>query len=175
MTRLERRRFQAQVVIDHCGGNTSLAKTVFGWDQVTTRKALLEQETGTTISNQPRQSRRTFSEKLPNLQNDIRSLVDPNSQTHPTFQTSFRYTRMTAKAVLESLVKEKGYKLEELPALSTMRKLLGDMGYCLRRVQKTQKFCCGAQKKFPKQKRSSRTSKPPMQKATKTTKRYESR
>ena len=45
MTRLERRCFQAQVVMDHCGGNASLGQTVFGWDQETMRKALLEQET----------------------------------------------------------------------------------------------------------------------------------
>ena len=90
MTRVERRRFQAQVVIDHCGGSTRLAKTVFGWDQETTRKALLEQETGTTIPDKPRKSRPSFSEKLSNLQKDIRSLVDPNSQTHPTFETTFR-------------------------------------------------------------------------------------
>jgi len=34
-----RRAFQAQVVLDHCNGNTSHAKTLFGWDQATTRKA----------------------------------------------------------------------------------------------------------------------------------------
>ena len=150
MSRVERRRFQTQVVMDHCDGNTSLAKTLFGWDQETTRKALLELESGTTIPDRPRKSRPTFSEKLPNLQNDIRSLVDPNSQTHPTFQASFRYTRVTAKAVREALVKEKGYKLEELPVESTMRALLGKMGYRLRRVQKTK-----PQKKFPRPTRSS--------------------
>jgi hypothetical protein len=80
------------------------------------------------------------------LQTDIRSLVDPNSRTHPTFENSFRYTRMTARAVLEALVQEKGYKKEELPAESTTRELLGKMGYRLRRVQKTK-----PQKKFPKQ------------------------
>jgi len=165
-----RRAFQAQVVFDYCDGNISHTKTVFGRNQPTIQRALCERETGEIIPDAPRKGRDTFSEKLPNLQTDIRSLVDPNSQTHPTFQTSFRYTRMTAKAVREALVKEKGYKKEELPALSTLRKLLGDMGYCLRRVQKTK-----PQKKFPKPMRSSRTSKPLMQKATKTTKRYESR
>jgi hypothetical protein len=59
---------------------------------------------------------------------------------------------MTAKAVLEALVREKGYNKEELPALSTMRELLGKMGYRLRRVQKTK-----PQKKFPKRTRFSPT------------------
>jgi len=59
---------------------------------------------------------------------------------------------MTAKSVLEALVQEKGYKKEELPALSTMRELLGKMGYRLRRVQKTR-----PQKKFRKRTQSSPT------------------
>jgi len=137
MNRIDRRHFQAQVVLDHCSGNTSQARYLFGWDQRTTRKALLEKKKRRTMADLPRSGRKCFSMKLPNLQKDIRSLVDPNSQTHPTFKNTFRYTRMTAKAVLEVLVREKGYKQEELPALSTMRELLGKMGYRLRRVQKT--------------------------------------
>ena len=147
-----RRAFQAQVVLDHCNGNTSHAKTLFGWDQPTTRKALHEHKTGKIIPDEPRKGRTSFSEKLPNLQADIRSLVDPNSQTHPTFETQFRYTRMTAKAVIEALIREKKYKKEALPAESTMRELLGKMGYRLRRVQKTK-----PQKKFPKRTRFLKT------------------
>jgi hypothetical protein len=165
-----RRAFQAQVVLDYCDGNVSHAKTLFGWNQPTLRRALQERETGEMIPDRHRPGRTTFSEKLPNLQNDIRSLVDPNSQTHPTFDNTFRYTRMTAKAVIEALVREKGYAKKELPALSTMRELLGKMGYRLRRVQKTK-----PQKKFPKPTRSSPTSMPHMRKATRTIKLCESR
>jgi hypothetical protein len=160
MNRLDRRRFQAQVVLDHCNGNTSQARTLFGWDQRTTRKALLEKKKGKTIADRQRCGRRCFSMKLPNLQKDIRSLVDPHSQTHPTFETKFRYTRMTAKAVLDALVREKGYKKENLPALSTMRELLGKMGYRLRRVQKTK-----PQKKFLKRMPFSPMSMPPTSEA----------
>ena len=152
VSRIERRRFQAQVVLDHCNGNTSHARTLFGWDQRTTRKALLEKKKGKTIADKQRSGRKCFSRKLPNLQKDIRSLVNPNSQTHPTFENTFRYTRMTAKAVLEALVREKEYKKGELPAESTMRALLNKMGYRLRRVQKTK-----PQKKFPKRTPSSQT------------------
>ena len=153
MNRIERRRFQAQVVLDHCNGNTSQARTLFGWDHRTTRKARLEKKKGKNIADQQRSGGKCFSMKLPNLQKDIRSLVDPHSQTHPTFENTFRYTRMTSQAVLEALVREKGHKKEELPALSTMRELPGKMGYRLRRVQKTK-----PQKKFPKQTPSSQTS-----------------
>jgi hypothetical protein len=142
-----RRAFQAQVVIDHCNGNISHTKTLFGWNQPTIRRAMQERDTGVIIPDKPRKGRTTFSEKLLTLQDDIRSLVDPNSQTHPTFDTAFRYTRMTAKAVIEALVKEKGYAKDKLPAESTMRELLGKMGYRLRRVQKTK-----PKKRFPKRK-----------------------
>ena len=99
-------------------------------------------DTGEIIADAPRSGRKSYSTKLPNLQDDIRSLVDPNTCTHPTFDNTFRYTRMTGKAVLEALVREKGYKKSELPSESTMRALLNKMGYRLRRVQKTL-YCFG--------------------------------
>ena len=162
MNRIDRRHFQAQVVLDHCNGNTSQARVLFGWDQRTTRKALLEKKKGETIADKQRSGRKCFSIKLPYLQKDIRSLVNPNSCTHPTFENTFRYTRMTAQAVIAALIREKSYKKEDLPALSTMRELLGTMGYRLRRVQKTK-----PQKKFPKRTPSSPTSSPLTSGATK--------
>jgi hypothetical protein len=137
LTGAARRKFQAKVVLDYFDGNTSQTTTVFGWGEPTLRRALQEQETGEIIPDAPRSGRQSYSQKLPNLQDDIRSLVDPNTCTHPTFQTTFRYTRMTALAVLDALVREKGYKKKELPAESTMRDLLNKMGYRLQRVQKT--------------------------------------
>jgi hypothetical protein len=150
LTGATRREFQAAVTLDHCHGSPRFARELFGWNPNSIRKGLAEKEKNCIIPDRPRKGRTTFSEKLPNLQTDIRSLVDPNSQTHPTFENTFRYTRMTAKAVLEALIREKGYPKEELPALSTMRELLGKMGYRLRRVQKTK-----PQKKFPKRMRFS--------------------
>jgi hypothetical protein len=116
---------------------------------------LNEQETGTIIADKKRSGRHSFSQQLPNLQTDIRSLVDPQSQTHPTFENTFRYTRMTAPAVINALVREKGYAKKVLPAESTMRALLNKMGYRLRRVQKTK-----PQKKFPRRMPSLPTSMP---------------
>jgi len=147
-----RRAFQAQVVLDYCNGNTHHAKLFFGWSEPALRKGLQERKTGEIIADAPRSGRKSYSTKLPNLQNDIRSLVDPNTCTHPTFENTFRYTRMTGKSVLEALVREKGYKKSELPSESTMRALLNKMGYRLRRVQKTK-----PKKRFPKQMRFSTT------------------
>ena len=150
LTGTARRAFQAEATRDYCHGNPRLAERTFGWSRASVQKGLTEQETGEIIVDQERSGRPTYSRRLPHLQEDIRSLVDPNSQTHPTFENTFRYTRMTAKAVLEALVREKEYKKGELPAESTMRALLNKMDYRLRRVQKTK-----PQKKFPKRTRSS--------------------
>jgi len=152
LTGSARREFQAAVTLDHCHGSPRFARKLFGWNPDTIKNGLAEQEMNCVIIDRPRTGRPKYTDILPNLQSDIRSLVDPNTCTHPTFDNTFRYTRMTAKAVLEALVKEKEYKQEELPAESTMRDLLNKMGYRLRRVQKTK-----PQKKFPRRTRFSPT------------------
>jgi hypothetical protein len=149
LTGAARREFQATVTLDHCHGSPRFARTLFGWNPETILKGLDEIQNNHIIADHPRSGRPKYTEILPNLESDIRSLVDPNTQTHPTFENTFRYTRMTAKAVLEALVQLKGYTKEELPALSTMRELLGKMGYRLRRVQKTK-----PKKRFLKQRQS---------------------
>jgi hypothetical protein len=152
LTGSSRREFQVAVTLDHCHGSPRFARELFGWNPDAIKKGLAEQEMNCVIIDRPRSGRPTYTTLLPHLETDIRSLVDPNTCTHPTFENTFRYTRMTAKAVLAALVSEKGYKQEELPAESTMRHLLNKMGYRLRRVQKTK-----PQKKFPRQTRSLRT------------------
>jgi len=52
---------------------------------------------------------------LPNLEADIRSLVDPESQADPKFQSTFLYARITAIAVRAALVSQKNYDSEQLP------------------------------------------------------------
>ena len=152
LTGAARRAFQAEVTLHYCKGSPRIAERTFGWNRVSVQKGLTEQETGTIIADQARSGRPSHSQQLPRLQDDIRTLVDPNTCTHPTFDNTFRYTRMTAKAVLEALVQEKGYTKEDLPAESTMRALLNKMNYRLRRVQKTK-----PQKKFPRRMQSSPT------------------
>lgn len=170
LTGADRRAFQAEAARDYCKGSPRIAERTFGWNRSAVQRGLDEMESGEVIPNGKRTGRPGFSQQLPNLQEDIRSLVNPNSQTHPTFENTFRYTRMTAKAVIEVLVREKEYDVGELPAESTMRRLLNDMNYRLRRVQKTK-----PQKKSPKPTASSRTSNPLTKKATRTTKHCESR
>jgi len=165
-----RRTFQAEAARDYCKGSPRIAERKFGWSRDTVQKGLDAWESGAIIPGAPKTGCPGFFARLPNLQDDIRSLVDPNTCTHPTFENTFRDTRMTAPAVIAALVEEKGYNKKDLPAESTMRALLNKMGYRLRRVQKTK-----PQKKFPKRTRSSPTSTPRTNEATKTIKPCESR
>jgi len=73
---------------------------------------------------------------MPQLEIDIVCLAEPESQIDPKFQTAFTYTRITAKAMRNALITEKGWPHEELPCEKTIGNILNRLGYRLRRVQK---------------------------------------
>jgi hypothetical protein len=69
----------------------------------------------------------------PNLVDDIHDLLDGQTQVDPTFKTSFQYARVSARAVREALLAEKGYRDEELPSRQAIGRLLNRLGYRLRK------------------------------------------
>ena len=73
---------------------------------------------------------------MPQLENDIIFLAEPESQIDPKFQTVFKYTRITAKAMREALITKKGWQTTELPCEKTIGTILNRLGFRLRRVQK---------------------------------------
>ncbi len=93
----KRRAFQAEVTKKYCGGRARVAERQFGWRRVAVQKGLDEMETGIIVPNKKRTGRPSYSQRLPNLQNDIRSLVDPNSQTHPTFAEFISYRHFVTR------------------------------------------------------------------------------
>jgi len=137
MTGANRRAFEAQAALDYLGGDARLAETVFGWSRKTVKRGIEELQTGVEIPDKPRKKLLKAEVKNPQLAQDIRNLVDPQSQADPKFQTTFAYTRITAKAVREALIEQKNHLDEELPAERTMSTILYRMGYRLRAVQKT--------------------------------------
>jgi hypothetical protein len=86
-----RREFQAQVSIDYLNSKPHLAEKIFGWDRKTVVLGLNELRSGVVCIDD-------FKE------NDIISLAEPESQIDPKFQTAFKYTRITAKAMREALI-----------------------------------------------------------------------
>jgi hypothetical protein len=70
------------------------------------------------------------------LEADIRTLAEPHTQVDPKFQSPFQYTRITAKAMRQALIDQKGWADEDLPCEKTIGNVLNRLGYRLRRVQK---------------------------------------
>jgi Rhodopirellula transposase DDE domain len=138
LTGPKRRAFEAQVTLDYLEGNIWKAEKVFGWSHHTVALGLNELRTGITCrDNFSARGNRKTEAKSPELEADIRALAEPESQTDPKFQSPFRYTRMTAKAVRRALIDQKGWTDEGLPHVNTIGEILNRLGYKLRRVQKT--------------------------------------
>jgi hypothetical protein len=147
----ERRLFMARTVKALGRGGQSYAETELGWNRGTIQKGQKELTTGQVyVDNFTARGRKKCEEHLPNLLTDIREIVDSQSQTDPTFQTTRRYTRLSAQEVRQQLLKQKGYTEAELPSNATLSTKLNELGYRLKPVQKSQ-----PKKKRPKQTPSS--------------------
>jgi len=134
----DRRQFMAFVVKGLGIGGQTLAERELGWNRRTIRKGMQELKSGQPIIDGfQRSGRKRVETKLPNLLNDIKSLVDPHSQTDPSFKSTRLYTRITASEVRRQLIEQFGYSDEELPSVETIRRRLNDLGYTLKRVLKT--------------------------------------
>ena len=134
----ERRQFMGQIVKSLGRGGQSYAAQTFQWGRNTIRKGLQELESGKPIEdNFSARGRKKAEEKLPNLLTDIQAIVDGQSQTDPTFQSTRLYTRLSASEVRKQLIEQKDYTDEELPVEETIRVKLNMLGYKLRDVQKS--------------------------------------
>lgn len=137
LTGTKRRAFEAQVALDYLCGDARLAESVFGWSRRTVVLGLHELRTGITcLDNFAGRGNQKTEAKMPELEQDIRSLAEPKSQQDPKFQSPFQYTRMTAKAMRRALIDEEGWQDDELPCENTIGVIMNRLGYRLRRVQK---------------------------------------
>jgi hypothetical protein len=133
----ERRVFMARTVQLLGPGGQRLAEQELGWNRVTIRKGMHELVSGIRCVDAFHLRRRKRSEEhLPTLLEDIKSLVDAQCQTDPTFKTQRLYTRLTAATVREQLIKQMGYRSRELPTAETIRCKMHQLGYHLTKVQK---------------------------------------
>ena len=134
----KRREYIAMITIELLDGNARKAERVFGWGRATVKKGMRELAAGIKcIDNYSARGNNKTEEKIPQLAEDIRAIVEPKSQADPHFQTTFAYTRITAKAVRQALIDEKGYTNDELPCENTIGDILNRLGYRLKRIQKT--------------------------------------
>jgi len=134
----DRRQFMAQVVQGLGIGGQTLAERELGWNRRTIRKGTEELTSGQAfIDGRSRSGRKKIETKLPNILEDIKSIVEPKSQTDPSFKSTRLYTRITSEEVRRQLIVQSGYQEEELPSSETIRRKLNDLGYSLKRVLKS--------------------------------------
>jgi len=134
LTGNRKRDFMAKVTEDDFEGSARKAETALGWCRHSVQLGLHERRTGIVcVDNYQARGRHKSEEILPNLEADIRSLVDAQAQADPKFQSTFLYARISARAVREILVSETGYDESELPTRQTLGEILNRMGYRLKK------------------------------------------
>lgn len=151
---VERRAFQAEMVLKYCEGNARLAETIFGWGRETVKTGLAEKRTGIVCldAHAAFSGNKRWEERHPDIANALRQLADTHAQQDPTFRTALSYTRLTAAEAVKQL-RAQGFSNEHLPSVSAMAEILNRLGYRLRKVVKAK-----PQKKFQKPTQSLRTS-----------------
>lgn len=134
LTGNRKRDFMAKVAEDYFDGSGRQAETVLGWNRHSVQLGLQERRTGIVcVDDYWARGRHKSEEILPNLEADIRSLVDAQSQADPKFQSTFCYARISGRAVREALVNDLGYDEAQLPSRQTIGEILNRLGYRLKK------------------------------------------
>jgi hypothetical protein len=134
----ERRRFMAKTVEELGKGGQRTAQRELGWNRDVIRKGQREIDSGIKIVDAfKNRGRKPTESRLPFLLEDIRAIVDSQSQTDPQFKTNRLYTRLSAASVRVELIEQKGYTSEDLPTSETIRKRLNELGFFPSKVGKT--------------------------------------
>lgn len=119
-------------------GGQRKAEVALGWNRETIRKGTHELESGFTCQDAfAARGRKKAEEHLPQLLNDIKSIVDSQSQTDPQFRNQRLYTRLSAAEVRRQLILQKGYSDNELPTATTIATKLNLLGYYPNKVAKS--------------------------------------
>jgi hypothetical protein len=133
-----KRLFMARAVAELGPGGQRLAQRELGWCRETIRKGTREMTTGITCQDAfALRGRKSAEARLPTLREDIKTLVDGQSQTDPQFRNNRLYTRLTPGEVRRQLIEKKGYQGAELPCEEGIRQRLNQMGYPPKRVKKS--------------------------------------
>jgi Rhodopirellula transposase DDE domain len=133
----DRRLFMARTVRLLGPGGQRRAERESGWSRMTIRKGLHELDSGLIcVDALSARGRKRSEEHLPELLDDLKAIVDAQCQTDPTFKTQRLYSRLTAAAVRQQLIVQKGYTDEQLPTEETIRCKMQQLGFHRTKVQK---------------------------------------
>lgn len=135
----ERRQFMARTVLLLGFGGQRRAERELGWNRNTLVKGMHEVQAGIScVDAFSLRGRRRAEEHHPHLLDDLKAIVDSQSQTDPRFRTDRLYTRLSAAEVRRQLIEQKGYSEDEVPAVRTINDKLTQLGYRPSKVAKCQ-------------------------------------
>jgi len=127
----------AMIANDIGRGGQSIVSKEFKVSRDTIRKGKREIERGISIENKVEtRGRKRIEEKLTHLLEDIKDIIDSQSQTDPNFKTTRLFTRLTSKEIRKQLIIQKKYKENELPTIQTINNKVNLLGYKLSKVRK---------------------------------------
>lgn len=135
----QKRRAAAKIAIlyDEPGGQR-FATEASGMSRNTIRKGMQELESGELIEDQfSARGRKKSTVKLPKLGEHITEIFDSQSQADPKFQTSRLYTNVSIPELRKQLMKQYGYKEEELPCVRTLGNIANELKFTVKTVKKT--------------------------------------
>jgi len=134
-----RRLFMAKTVKELGRGGQRRAEHELGWNRGTIRKGQHElQRNIVSLDAFHLRGRKKVEEHQPQLLEEIQKVVAPHSQTDPTFKTTRRYTRLTAKQVRSELEQLPADRTVALPSVRTLNTKLNTLGFRLRSVKKSE-------------------------------------
>lgn len=132
----DRRLAKADIVSTLLNGKSRAAEDVFGWGRGTLEIGMNERMSGKRhLDDIGNRKKPTTEERLPSIEQDIRSLFESKSQADARLGTTLRYLNASASSVRGALI-EHGYSEDELPTVRTVSNMLNRMGFRLRAVQK---------------------------------------
>ncbi len=131
------RTFMAKIVNSMGKGGQRKAESELGWDRKLIRKGQRELTNGPIKDNFSARGRKKAEEHMPELLKDIESIIEPQSQTDPTFRTEQLYTPLSAGRVISILIEEYNYCDYQIPCESTIRNKINDLGCRPQKVAKS--------------------------------------
>ena len=137
MTGSEKRIYLADIAKRLGYGGMKLVCDHFGINFRTLQKGMDELDSGNRIIDAfDKRGRNGVEIHFPNILDDIKNIVDMESQTDPRFEDNRLFTRLTPGNIKIQLHKN-GYKLEELPTNQTIYNKVNELGYSFSTIQKT--------------------------------------
>jgi hypothetical protein len=133
----DRRALVAGMALEVGRGGESYVAKEFNVGRDTIRTGIHELKSGfRCVDAYNMRGRKSIDFRLPEIKNDIKKIIDSQSQTDPKFDSNRLYTRLTTKEIRKQLIEKAGYCNEELPTDQTINNLINKLGYKMEKTQK---------------------------------------